>query len=74
MDKLELVQLALREIGDASSEELSRFIEAAHGVRIEPKFIPLFKASLRDRLRLEAARQAARAAVERAMAEQPPEG
>jgi hypothetical protein len=71
MDKLELVQLALREIGDVSSKELSEFIEKQHGVRIEPKFIPLFKASLRDKLRLESARQAAKAILEQAKTEPP---
>lgn len=63
MDKLELVQIALRELGDVSAQELSAFIEQKHGVKIEPKFIPVYKASLRDKLRLEAARQTARAAV-----------
>jgi hypothetical protein len=69
VDKLELVQIALRELGDVSAEELSSFIKKKHGVKIEPKFIPLYKASLRDKLRLETARQAARVAVERAKAE-----
>lgn len=71
MDKLELVQFALGQIGDVSSRELSEFIEKQHGVKIEPKFIPLYKASLRDKLRLEAARQAARAALEQAKTEPP---
>ena len=61
MDKLELVQTALRELGDVSAQELSAFIETKHGVKIEPKFTPIFKASISGKLRLEAARQAARA-------------
>jgi hypothetical protein len=64
MDKLEIVQIALRELGDVSAQELSAFIEKKHGVRIEPKFIPVYKASIRDKIRLEAARQEARAAAE----------
>ncbi|OAI54064.1 hypothetical protein AYO44_15520 [Planctomycetaceae bacterium SCGC AG-212-F19] len=64
MDKLELMQIALRELGDVLAEQLSAFIEKKHGVKIEPKFIPLFMASIRDKIRLEAARQAARASVE----------
>ena len=61
MDKLELVQTALRELGDVSAQELSAFIEKKHGVKIEPKFIPIFRASIQSKLRLEAARRAARA-------------
>lgn len=64
MDKLELVKNALRELGDVSAQELSSFIEQQHGVRIDPKFIPIFKASIRDKERLEAARQAAKVAGE----------
>ena len=71
MDKLELVRVAIQELGDISAPELSAFIEKKHGVKIEPKFIPIFKASIRDKLRLEAARQAARAAVEQVKAELP---
>jgi hypothetical protein len=64
MDKLEMVRIALQELGDVSAQELSSFIERRHGVKIEPKFIPLFKASIRDKERLEAERRAARAAAE----------
>jgi hypothetical protein len=56
MTKLELVEMALQELGDVSAQELSAFIEQKKGVKIEPKFIPVFKASLRDRTTLEAAR------------------
>jgi len=61
MDKLELVQAALRELGDVSAQELSAFIEKKHGVKIDPKYIPVFTASIQNKLRLEAARRAARA-------------
>jgi hypothetical protein len=70
VEKLELMQIALRELGDVSAQELSSFIEQKHGVKIEAKFIPLYKASLRDKLRLEAGRQTARAAVDQAPMEQ----
>ena len=73
MDKLELVQIALRELGDASVQELSSFIEQKYGVKIDPMFIPIFKASIRDKLRLEAARQVARATVEQAPPLIPPQ-
>jgi len=47
MDKLELVQVALRELGNVSSQELSWFIAKRHGVVIEPKYIPVYKASIK---------------------------
>jgi len=71
MEKLELVRLALQELGDVPAQELSAFIARRHGVTIEPKYLPIFKASIRDKIRLEAARQEARAAAERALAEVP---
>jgi hypothetical protein len=61
MDKLELVQTVLRELGNVSAQELSAFIEKKHGVKIDPKYIPVFTASIQNKLRLEAARRAARA-------------
>jgi hypothetical protein len=69
VDKLEIVQIALRELGDVTAQELSAFIEKTHGLKIEPKFIPLYKASIRDKMRLEATRVAARAAAEQAKPE-----
>jgi len=63
MDKLKLVEAALRELGDASAEQLSAFIQQKHGVRIAPFFIPVFIATIRDKLRLENVRHAARAAI-----------
>jgi hypothetical protein len=71
MNKLEMVQDALRELGDVSLEELSSFIHSRHGLKIEPKFLPIFKASLWDRARLEASRQAARAVAQQVATEPP---
>lgn len=71
MDKVELVRLALQELGDASAQELSTFIEKKHSVTIEPRFIPMFKASIRAKDRLEVDRQAARAVVEQSKSESP---
>jgi predicted SprT family Zn-dependent metalloprotease len=51
MDRLELVRLALQELGDVPARELSAFIEKKRGVKIDPKFIPVFRATLRDRTR-----------------------
>ena len=71
MDKLELVQIALRELGDVSAQELASLIEKKYGVSMEPKFIPLYKAGIRDKLRLEAAQQAARGTEEQRKAQAP---
>jgi hypothetical protein len=70
MNKLEIVQHAIRELGDVSLEELSSFIHTTHGLKIEPKFLPIFKASLWDKARAEASRHAARMAAQQAAAEQ----
>ena len=45
---MELFRLAVAEIGDASAEELSAHLEKNHGVKIEPAFIPIFKATLQN--------------------------
>ena len=48
MKPMELFQRAVDEIGDASAAELSEYLAKRHGVIIEPAFIPLFKATLKD--------------------------
>ena len=70
VSKTELVRLALAEVGEASHQELADFIERRHGVRIDPKFLPVVRASVRELEQLERARQAARAAVEQLKAKQ----
>ena len=62
MEKLEMVQVALRELSDVKAEEITAFVEEKFQTKIEPKFIPLFKASIQAKTRSEAVRQAARAA------------
>jgi hypothetical protein len=51
VDRLEAVGYAMRELGDASTEQLCGFIEQRFGFRIEPKYLPLFKATLLDQQR-----------------------
>ena len=48
MKPMEIFRHAVDEIGDASAAELSEHLEKKHGVKIEPAFIPLFKATLQD--------------------------
>jgi chemotaxis protein CheY-P-specific phosphatase CheC len=59
MKMMELFRLALAEIGNVSAEELSSHLEMKHGVKIEPAFIPLYKATLQDLERMNKVRQAA---------------
>jgi hypothetical protein len=49
MDKLEAVRLALAECGDVPAHELVERVEARFGLKIEPRFVPLLKATLRGK-------------------------
>ena len=57
MNPMEAFRRAVAEIGYASAADLSAHIEKKHGVKIEPAFIPLFKATLRDLERTNRLRQ-----------------
>lgn len=61
MNRLELVQQAMAEIGDANPEAFSQFLERRFGMKIDPKYIPLYKATLRDKERLARMREESRA-------------
>jgi hypothetical protein len=60
MKPLDLFRCAVAEIGEASAADLSAHLEKQHGVKIEPAFIPVFKATLRDLERTSRIRQEAR--------------
>lgn len=62
MDKVEAVRLALVQLGDVSAEELTAYLSREYGIQIEPRFVPLFKATVRDRANLEQTRRIARPA------------
>jgi hypothetical protein len=64
MTTIELVQQAMAVKGEATSEEIAEFIERWHGVKIEPKFIPIYKASIRDKQMQEGKRREAKAMAE----------
>jgi hypothetical protein len=49
MDKVEAVRRALAELGDVSAEELAAFARERCGVWVDAKFIPVFKAVLKER-------------------------
>jgi hypothetical protein len=59
--KLEMVQQAVTVRGEATAEEIAAFIEHWHGVKIEPKYIPIYRATIKDKLLLEEKRRAAQA-------------
>ena len=60
MTPMEAFRRAVAEIGYASSAELTAHMEKEHGVKIEPAFIPLFKATLQDLERTNKLRQDAK--------------
>jgi hypothetical protein len=63
MDKMEAFRRAVAELGDVPPEQLSCLIEQKYGVKIEPQYIPVFRASVQDLERLKRLREGARAAA-----------
>jgi hypothetical protein len=63
MDKMEAFRLAVAEWGEAPPEQLATLIEQKYGVRIEPRYIPLFRATVKDLEELTRLREAARVAA-----------
>lgn len=57
-DKMQAFRQAVTELGDVSAEELSRHLQEKLGVKIEPRYIPFFRASLVDLERVDRMRQA----------------
>jgi hypothetical protein len=57
MDKVEAFRLVLAERGDAPAHELAALVEVRFEVKVEAKLVPLFKAILREKELLAAARQ-----------------
>jgi hypothetical protein len=48
MDKVEAVRRALAELGDVAAEELAAFAREHYGVWVDAKFVPVFKAVLKE--------------------------
>jgi hypothetical protein len=63
MDKLEMMKQALKELGEVPAQELAAFIERQFGIKVDARFIPIWRASLRGRQALEQSRNAARSAA-----------
>jgi hypothetical protein len=49
MNQAEALRLALRELGDASAEELAAYIGANYGITVKPQFVPVLKATVMDK-------------------------
>lgn len=58
---LEMIQAAIKELGATENESLAAFVEKRYGVKIDAKYIPIYRASLVDKRKL-AVERAARAA------------
>ena len=73
MDKVEAVRLALAEVGDVPAAELVAFVERVYGVRIDARFLPVIKASIRGQDLVTSQPSAGGPAVVRAAAAPAPE-
>jgi hypothetical protein len=49
MDQTEALRRALAELGDVSAEELAAFVQKNYGVTVRPQFVPVLKATLKDK-------------------------
>jgi len=49
MEKLEAVRLALAELGVTSDEAVAAFVREQHGIVVNPKFVPVLRAMLKER-------------------------
>ena len=63
MDQVEIVRVALAEVGDLPADELAAFAQNRFGVKLNPRIVPVLKATLLDRERLATARAAREAAA-----------
>ena len=52
MNMIEAVRLALAELGNVKSEELAAFVKDRYGLTVQPRFVPVIKATLRDKQRM----------------------
>jgi len=66
MTKLEMVQSAVAALGEVPAEALAAFVEERYRVQIPAKFVPVYVATVQDRIRLAANREAARKILQEA--------
>jgi hypothetical protein len=72
MTKLEMMRQAVKELGEATAADLAVFIEQKYGVKIDPKVIPILRASVRDKEMLESFHEKRRVAAEKETPNPPP--
>ncbi len=63
MKPMELFRRAVAEIGDAPAAEVSAHLEKKHGVKIDPAFIPVYRATLEQLERTDKLRRQAKPIV-----------
>jgi hypothetical protein len=51
MRPLEAVEQAIAQMGTATAEDLTHFIQEHFGVRVQPRFVPIIREMLKDRER-----------------------
>jgi hypothetical protein len=67
----------MAELGDVSADELAVFVQKSHGVTVRPQFVPVLKATLKDKENLAEWRRRAQEAAAQAVDAtegQPPAG
>ena len=63
MTKIEMLQQALDELGEVSADELARFFCERYGVKLNPRMVPILRASLVEKEMLDRVRREAEAAM-----------
>lgn len=60
MTPLEAVEKVLAENGSVSNEKLAVLVKKKFGIQIELKYLPLYRATIQEKVRAERVRQEAR--------------
>lgn len=63
LSPVDAVRLALAELGEVPAADLAAFIGQRYGVKVEPRFLPILKATLAGQAHLAESRARARAAA-----------
>ena len=48
MERLEVVRVALAELGEATSEEVAAFVLARFGVKVDARIVPVIRETIRQ--------------------------
>jgi hypothetical protein len=68
MSQAEALRRAMAELGDVSAEELVAHIRTNYGVTVRPQFVPVLKATLKDKENLAEWRRKSQEAAAQAVA------